>query len=179
MPSDPESSRDDDDFIDRWADPETIFGDPEKRFGNPEQSDLIPDVAPDTSEAETAAEPDLSTSFSEVDSDVLNRFIVILLLIKVGIILLSAGILLIAFRSLLELGGGVIAIGLLAFLRAGQHYWAHIHAASDNEHTEAASTDGANSADAEHGDEDDEDDVEYNDDEVDDTADHDTAGRNG
>jgi len=147
VPSDSQSGSDDDDFIDRWADPETIFGDPETRFGDPEQPDLIPDIAPDTTETE-AAEPTLATDFSDVDSDVLNSFVVILLLIKVGILLISAGILLIAFRSLIELGGGVIAIGLLAFVRAGQHYWSHTQtaddepAANDDERTGDMSTDG-------------------------------------
>lgn len=103
----------DDDPLDRWVDPETIFGRPEDRFGDPE-SELPPDVAPATDE-----EP---VDFSAVDPALLNRFVVILLLVKLGVLLGSVGVLLIGFRGQLELGGGLLAAALLAFVRAAHHY---------------------------------------------------------
>lgn len=127
MRSDRLSSGDDDDPADRWVDPETIFdpetrlGDPESRFGDPE-SDLVPDgVLPTDAEANDADDAE-AVDFSDVDPDLLHRFVVILLLVKVGVILLSAGSLLIGFRGQLEIGGALVALGVFAFVRAIQHY---------------------------------------------------------
>ena len=117
MPSDRLSSGDDDDGVDRWVDPETVFGDPEARFGDPE-SDLVPDGVLPTEDGDDAE----SVDFSDVDPDLLHSFVVILLLIKVGVILVSAGSLLIGFRGQLDLGGALVAAGVFAFARAIQHY---------------------------------------------------------
>jgi len=117
VPSDRLSSGDDDDGVDRWVDPETVFGDPEARFGDPE-SDLVPDGVLPTEDGDDTE----SVDFSDVDPDLLHSFVVILLLIKVGVILVSAGSLLVGFRGQLELGGALVAAGVFAFARAIQHY---------------------------------------------------------
>jgi len=103
--SDPQRDGDDDDPVDRR-------GDADSRGR---------DVTPDFAASETSAEPD----FSDVDPDLLNRFVVTIVLIKAGIILVSIGMLVVGFRGHLELGGAIMLVGVLAFLRAGYNARSH------------------------------------------------------
>lgn len=122
MVSDPKNG-DDDDLVDQVVDPETRFADLESPFGDPEQSGLIPEVSssfePTDTETETAT-PE-SADFSEVDPELLNRFVLSAVLIKAGIILFSAGVLVIGFRGQTGLGSAIILAGVLAIVRAAQH----------------------------------------------------------
>ena len=122
MVSDPKNG-DDDDLVDQVVDPETRFADLESPFGDPEQSGLIPEVSssfePTDTETETAT-PE-SADFSEVDPELLNRFVLSAVLIKAGIILFSAGVLVIGFRGQTGLGSAIILAGALAIVRAAQH----------------------------------------------------------
>jgi len=83
--------------------------------------------------AETAPGGGLADALDDLDDDTQQAFIRIVVGIKLGVLLLSAGILAIGFQEMTTLGGGLIAISGLAFARAGYRYWAYEHA-SDGSH---------------------------------------------
>gem|GEM_PF-1964430 len=83
--------------------------------------------------AETAPSGGLADALDDLDDDTQQAFIRIVVGIKLGVLLLSAGILAIGFQGMTTLGGGLIAISGLAFARAGYRYWAYEHA-SDGSH---------------------------------------------
>ena len=82
------------------------------------------DAEPDN-DTEADAEDGLSDALEEIDDDLLNAFIKIVVSIKAGILLISIGLLVIGFREMLALGGGLIAVGCLALARAAYRYWNH------------------------------------------------------
>jgi hypothetical protein len=114
---------DDDDFVDRWADPDSYIAAIEQPFGDPEESDLIP-RAPSVTNNE-GQEPDaeqLGEDLSNVDPELLHLFTVSVLLTNVGVLLISVGILLAVFRGLTGLGIGLVVGGGLALVRVRQQY---------------------------------------------------------
>jgi len=65
----------------------------------------------------------LADALGELDEELQQAFIRIVVGIKAGVLLISAGILVIGFRGMTVLGGALIAVGCLAFVRAGYRYW--------------------------------------------------------
>jgi len=113
----PGDQADDEDnrLLDRW-------GDLEQPFGDPEESQLgieSPSVADKYGEPDTEK---LASDFSDVDPDLLNTFVVCVVLTNLGILLVSVGILLAVFRGRLQIGGGLVVIGSLTLLRLRQYY---------------------------------------------------------
>lgn len=76
-------------------------------------------------EPEADSETDFSEALEEIDDDLLNAFVGIVVSIKAGILLVSVGLLLVGFQDMLTVGGGLIAVGGLAFARAAKRYWTH------------------------------------------------------
>ena len=104
---------------------------PEISVGENTVDDLL-DSDPE-SIAKTDPDDGLGDALDELDDDTQQAFIRIVVGIKLGVLLLSAGMLAIGFQGMMTLGGGLIAISGLAFARAGYRYWAHEHA-SDGSH---------------------------------------------
>ena len=84
-------------------------------------------------DADTDAEGDLSGALERIDDDLLTTFIKIVVSIKAGILLLSVGLLVIGFREMLTVGGGLIVVGCLAFARAVSRYWRHKRASQQTD----------------------------------------------
>ena len=120
MPTD-SADDEDDSLLNRW-------GDLEHPFGDPEESDLVsgPTQASDYEPDEPTVE-ELSGDLSEVDSDLLNTFAVCVLLANLGVLLISVGFLLVVFRDMLQLGGGLFVIGSLTLFRLRQYYRSYIY----------------------------------------------------
>jgi len=74
----------------------------------------------------------LADALGELDEELQQAFLRIVVGIKVGILLISAGILAIGFQGMTTLGGGLIAVGTLAVARAGHQYWAYEQASDDS-----------------------------------------------
>ena len=74
----------------------------------------------------------LADALDKLDEELQQAFIRIVVGIKAGVLLISAGILAIGFQGMTTLGG-LIAVGGLAFARAGHRYWAYEHE-SDESH---------------------------------------------
>ena len=113
--SDDQADDEGDGLLDRW-------GDAEQPFGDPEESRLIPET---TSVADEYGEPDtedLTRDLSDVDPELLNTFAASVLLANLGVLVISVGILLFVFRGQLQLGTGLVVVGVLALLRVGQYY---------------------------------------------------------
>ena len=139
MPSDP--ADDDDDFVDRWADPESDLAEAEQPFGDPEESAVVPNAPSETdTEIQPAAATELGESLSAVDDELLNAFVVSVLLTKAGVLLVCAGVMVIVLRGWVELGGGLLAVGLFAFLRVGYRYRSHTHDQDSAEPTTGSET---------------------------------------
>ncbi|MFB6293523.1 MAG: hypothetical protein ABEH60_04600 [Halonotius sp.] len=99
------------------------------------QEELVPDIGvgePAQAGEELADDPtgdedvgSLSEALGEVDDELGNAFVGILVGVKLGVLLISAGALAIGFAGMTTLGGGLVGVGCLAFARAGQRYWAY------------------------------------------------------
>jgi len=61
--------------------------------------------------------------------------VVSVLLTKAGVLLVCAGVMVIVLRGWLELGGGLLAIGLFAFLRVGYRYRSQARTRADDSET--------------------------------------------
>ena len=96
-----------------WADLEAPFGDPEESgpgstFTEPTEDPIDPEA--------------LAADLNDVDSELLNTFTVCVLLADVGVLLVSAGALLVVVRGWLRIGVGLMIIGSLALVRLAQYY---------------------------------------------------------
>ncbi|ERH06638.1 MAG: hypothetical protein J07HN4v3_02261 [Halonotius sp. J07HN4] len=124
----------------------TVDAESEQSYEEQVLDELVPEISvgdgtvddePLDSDPESIAETDLNEdigdALDELDDDTQQAFIRIVVGIKLGVLLLSAGMLAIGFQGMITLGGGLIAISGLAFARAGYRYWAHEHA-SDGSH---------------------------------------------
>lgn len=129
MPID--SADGDDDILDRWADPDS-----EQSLGDPERSIRIP-KAPSVPNYESAVidTENLEADLSDVDGDLLNTFAVCVLLTKAGVLLVSIGLLLVAFRGQLGVGGVLVLAGTFCLIRAVQHYRAYEQNRQDEAHS--------------------------------------------
>ncbi|MFW6321077.1 MAG: DUF7322 domain-containing protein [Halohasta sp.] len=112
MPTD--STDGEDDPLDRWADAEQPFGDPE-------ESSLVPE-APSVASYEEPDAEGLQRDLSDVDPELLNTFVVSVVLANVGVLLVSVGVLLAVFRDMTQIGLGLAAVGVVAIVRLRQHY---------------------------------------------------------
>ena len=90
-------------------------------------------------DAEPAAEPPideddtgLADALDELDEELQQAFLRVVVGIKLGVLLISAGILAIGFQGMTTIGGGLIAAGGLAFAHAGYRYWAYEHAGGES-----------------------------------------------
>jgi len=128
-----ESDVSESDVADATASPD---GDADRSYEERVLDRLVPeidgiDADADTTEPDLASEPaetadhDLSNALDEVDDDLLHAFVGIVVSIKAGILLISVGLLLVGFQDMLAFGGSLIAVGCLAFARAGQRYRTH------------------------------------------------------
>lgn len=116
-----DSSDGDDDFLDRWADPDT-----EQSLGDPERSIRIPKAPSVTNYESVVVDTErLEADLSAVDGDLLNTFAVCVLLTKAGVLLVSIGLLLAVFRGQLAVGGVLVLAGSFSLVRAIQHYRAY------------------------------------------------------
>lgn len=97
---------------------------PEVGVGDDEPAAHEPDPEGDI-EPEAEAEAELSDALEAIDDDLLNAFVGIVISIKAGILLCSIGLLVIGFLDMVTVGGGLIAVGCLAFARAAKRYWHH------------------------------------------------------
>ena len=137
MPADPSDSAANNVDSTAAAAGDTDGDDDDRSYDERVLAELVPDVSGDSDDEPSIAEGDpavdrteatdgeLAEALDAVDDDLLDAFIKIVISIKAGILLISAGLLVIGFRGMDTVGGGLIAIGCLAFARAGQRYWAH------------------------------------------------------
>ena len=108
-------------------------------------NELVPEISvgdetadgePVDSDPESTTETDLDGSLADalgkLDEELQQAFIRIVVGIKLGVLLISAGILAIGFRGMITAGGGLIAVGGLAFARAGHRYWTYEHTSDDS-----------------------------------------------
>lgn len=89
------------------------------------ERDLAPD-SPGKDLEEKYAEPDeseLMGDVSDVDEDTFRAFVASAVLTNIGVFAVSLGLMLWYFRGMLQVGGGLIGIGLLALLRTYQYYY--------------------------------------------------------
>ena len=85
--------------------------------------------------AETPIDEDdtgLADALDELDEELQQAFLRVVVGIKAGVLLISAGILAIGFQGMTTIGGGLIAVGVLAFAHAGYRYWAYEHAGGES-----------------------------------------------
>lgn len=139
MSSDPPAEREEADDEDRSYEkqvqeelvPEVTIGDDQGDIGDDDQGGIDDDDPASISEKleedftsdEEAAS--LSEALGEVDDELGNAFVGIVVGIKLGVILVSAGVLAGGFAGMPTFGGALVAVGCLAFARAGQRYWAY------------------------------------------------------
>lgn len=113
--------------------------------------ELVPEISVGNESADTADNPDggilnrvdaepagetptgeadsgLADALDELDEELQQAFLRVVVGIKAGVLLSSAGILAIGFQGMTTIGGGLIAVGVLAFAHAGYRYWAYEHA---------------------------------------------------
>jgi hypothetical protein len=64
--------------------------------------------------------PDLSDI--DASNDVAQTFWIVVIMVDIGLLAISLGIMFIVFRSELRLGGGLFAIGAFALLSGYRHY---------------------------------------------------------
>ncbi|XVH30765.1 DUF7322 domain-containing protein [Haloferacaceae archaeon DSL9] len=116
--------REDDDFVERWANPEDRWDDPESRWGNPERDLVDIPEAPTVQsfEAESRSDDELAANLETVDSDLLNTFVVAVVLTNLGVFAVSLGAMLWYFRGNVQLGVGLILVGTFSLLRVAQKY---------------------------------------------------------
>jgi hypothetical protein len=102
----------------------------------PDEPDLgpeIPNIEPEESEPDLGPEiPKAPDTTTEIDgllgpegtpTDLLGAFWMLVVLFNVGILAASIGALFLVFEGRLYLGGGLLAIGLLALARGIYKYW--------------------------------------------------------
>ena len=124
MPIDP---ADDDDFVDQWADPES-----DESLGDPDRSISIPN-APSVPDYEAVVDSNsLESDLSSVDDELLNAFVVCVVLINAGVILVSIGFLLVMLRGQHTLGGVFLLAAAVAFVRVVHHYREYERTRSDD-----------------------------------------------
>lgn len=119
---------------DNWPDEPTEY-DPESQWGDPEQDLVsIPSVdIPSTNPA--TEESELTASGERINGKQARFFIVAVIFANVAVAGIGVGILLIGFRSQWSLGGGGIALGLIALYRTYQlttRYYQYINDADDD-----------------------------------------------
>lgn len=88
------------------------------------ERDLAPD-SPSERLEEKYAEPDeseLMGDVGDVDEDTFNAFVASAVLTNFGVFAVSLGLMLWYFRGMLQVGGGLIVLGVLALLRTYQYY---------------------------------------------------------
>jgi hypothetical protein len=121
------------------------------------QDELVPDIGvgdePAQAGEELADDPtgdedvaSLSEALGEVDDELGNAFVGILVGVKLGVLLISAGALAIGFAGMTTLGGGLVGVGCLAFARAGQRYWAYERTHRADSQDEQSDTDDGGAA---------------------------------
>lgn len=102
----------------------------------PDEPDLgpeIPNIEPEESEPDLGPEiPEAPDTTTEIDgllgpegtpTDLLSAFWMLVVLFNVGILAASIGALFLVFEGRLYLGGGLLAVGLLALARGVHKYW--------------------------------------------------------
>ncbi|ADJ15818.1 DUF7322 domain-containing protein [Halalkalicoccus jeotgali] len=105
----------------------------ERSEHEPEEPDLgpdIPNVEPEESEPTLGPEiPDVSPPDEgffgpgDVPKDLLSAFWKLVVLFNVGLLATSLGAMFVLFEGRLGLGGGLLAVGLLALARGLYSYW--------------------------------------------------------
>jgi len=84
--------------------PDSPSKDLEEKYAEPDESELVGDVG-------------------DVDEDTFTAFVASAVLTNVGVFAISLGLMLWYFRGMLQVGGGLVVIGLLALLRTYQYYY--------------------------------------------------------
>ena len=111
--------------------PEISVGDePADPAADPDDGGILNrvDGEPATETPTDEADSGLADALDELDEELQQAFIRVVVGIKAGVLLSSAGVLAIGFQGLTLIGGGLILAGGLAFAHAGQRYWAYEHA---------------------------------------------------
>ena len=118
--------------------------------------ELVPEISVGDEPTDTAADPDdgeileridgeptietptgeddsgLADALDKLDEELQQAFIRVVVGIKAGVLLISAGILAIGFQGLTTIGGVLIAAGGVAFAHAGYRYWSYEHAGGES-----------------------------------------------
>lgn len=84
--------------------PDSPGKDLEKKYAEPDESELMGDVG-------------------DVDEDTFAAFVASAVLTNIGVFAVSLGLMLWYFHGMLQVGGGLVVIGLLALLRTYQYYY--------------------------------------------------------
>ena len=114
---------DEEDFVDRWTDPETLLEESVPGVEEPTEPfdlssptvDSISDDAADDREA-------LQEAMANVDDELLSAFVVTVLLVKIAVLLIGIGIIFVGLAGRTELGGILLVAGCLVLFRAAHYY---------------------------------------------------------
>ena len=115
--------------------PEISVGDePADPADNPDDGDILGriDGEPTIETPSDEGDSGLADALDELDEELQEAFIRVVVGIKAGVLLISAGILAIGFQGLTTIGGVLIAAGGLAFTHAGYRYWSYEHAGGES-----------------------------------------------
>lgn len=119
--------------------PEVTVGNDQSGISGDGPANISEELREDATSGEDA--PSLSEALGEVDDELGNAFVGILVGVKLGVLLVSAGTLAIGVAGMTTLGGGLVAVGCLAFARAGQRYWAYERTRNAGSEGERSDTD--------------------------------------
>ena len=126
--------------------PEVTVGNDQSGISGDDPASISEELREDATSGEDT--PSLSEALGEVDDKLGNAFVGTLVGVKLGVLLISAGALAIGFAGMTTLGGGLVAVGCLAFARAGQRYWAYERTHTPDSPDEQSDTDGGEPASA-------------------------------